>query len=298
MFKYWAYRIAAAVSQAVPEKLAYWIGLRVADQYYRHNHAGREAVFSNLRQIFKGLAVEPAEAVLEGFARKTFQHFGKYLVDFFRYAMLTPQQLNRLVSRQHVDYLAQSLAPGRGVLMVTAHLGNWELGGAVVRAMGHKFNVVALPQQMEKLNRFFQEFRERRGFNVLLLGNSAFGIVRCLKRGEIVALLADRDFTARDDRTVFFGKETRMPRGPAYLSKMTGAPVLPGFLIRQVDDTYLLRFHPPIFPDQEASEEAIHQKMVRILEQEIGDQPFQWFLFDDFWKNDEHTSAHKGQEPG
>jgi len=84
MNEYWTYRIASWLSRILPMKFAYWAGLRIADQYYRRNVKGREAVMSNLRQVLAARGVTPADDTLDGLARKMFQYFGKYLVDFFR----------------------------------------------------------------------------------------------------------------------------------------------------------------------------------------------------------------------
>ncbi len=294
MNEYRTYWLAAHISRMLPEKLAYWIGLRVADRFYAKNHKGREAIVANLRQIYSGLGVVPAGETLQGLARKTFQYFGKYLVDFFRYARLTPEDVSRRVSVERKEYLDQALAYGKGVLVVTAHLGNWELGGAVISAMGYQLNALVLPARLEKLERLFKNQREKRGMRLIPVGHSVFSIIRCLRENQLVAVLGDRDFTGKDDRIPFFGQPARIPRGPAWLSAKTGAPVVPAFLLRQVDDTFLIRFYPPIWPEQEKDAEAIRAKIARVLEQEIGAHPYQWFIFDPFWAN--HDTVHDRKE--
>jgi lauroyl/myristoyl acyltransferase len=295
MNEYISYRLAAILCRLFPEKLAYWFGLRIADIFYVHNRVGREGIISNLKRIYAARGVVPAEATLTGLSRKTFQYFGKYLIDFFRYARLTPEDVRRRVCLEHLEHLEQCTALKRGVLVLTAHFGNWELGGAAVTALGYKVKALVLPARLEKLNRMFQKQREKRGMKLIPVDRSAvLSIIHCLKNGEIVAVLGDRDFTEKDDRVDFFGAPARVPRGPAWLSMKSGAPILPAFLTRQVDDTFLLRFHPPIFPEQEGSVEAIRSKICRVLEKEIGEQPYQWFIFDDFWAGSAHPAKWKG----
>ncbi|MBU1694139.1 MAG: lysophospholipid acyltransferase family protein [Verrucomicrobia bacterium] len=283
MTGYWPYRIAAFLSRALPERLAYWVGLRFADLFYRFDAHGRAAVKANLGRIFSARGVRPAEQALDGLARKTFQYFGKYLVDFFRFSRLTPEDIRERVSIEHWDYMEQALAMQRGVVLVSAHLGNWELGGAVIAGLGCTINAVVLPQRLEKLNQLFQGQRERRGLRVIPMGSSVFNLIRCLKKKECLALVADRDYTGTSDPVEFFGRPARMPVGPAWLSWRTGAPVLAGFLIREVDDTFLLRFYPPILPAQEESMEALRRRINVILEKEIAERPYQWFVFEPFW---------------
>ena len=115
-----------------------------------------------------------------------------------------------------------------------------------------------------------------------------------VKKGEVVGLLGDRDFTAQKDRIDFFGKPARLPRGPAWLSIKTGAPILVGFVLRQVDDSFVVRMYPPILPEKEGSEDAIRIKIRDLLETCVGEYPYQWFIFDDFWA-DAGTSAVGGK---
>lgn len=279
----WLYRLAAVCSRHLPRRFSYWLGLRIADLYFWRRATARQAVMSNLQRIFAARGITPATTALSGFARKTFQHFGKYLVDFFRFARLTESELRRFVNLENAEALREASARGKGVLVVTAHLGNWEVGGAVIAALGYPLNAVALPQPSKRLDRLFNEQRASRGIRVLPLGHAAFSIVRCLKRGEIVALLGDRNFNHQTERYEFFGAPALLPRGPAWLAAQTGAPLVPSFLLRQEDDTFLLRCHPPIYPEEAGSEAAIRAAWLAALEKEIAAAPWQWFIFDDFW---------------
>ncbi|HOW97787.1 MAG TPA: lysophospholipid acyltransferase family protein [Kiritimatiellia bacterium] len=297
MTGYWPYRIAAFLSRALPERLAYWVGLRFSDLFYRRDQKGRAAVMGNIATVLRARGVQPARDALDGFARKTFQYFGKYLVDFFRFSRLTQEDIERRVSIEHRERLDQSLALGRGLILVTAHFGNWELGGAVIAGLGYPVNAVVLPQRLEKLNRLFQGQRERRGLRVIPMGSSVFNLIRCLRRKELLALLADRDFTGKSDPVEFFGKPAHMPVGPAWLSFKTGAPVLVGFLIREVDDTFRLRLYPPILPGPDASIEGIRARINEILEKEIAERPYQWFMFDPFWDAQAPVQAAQAPAP-
>lgn len=286
MSPYWTYRTAAFLSRLVPLKFAYWFGLRVADRFYTTRDADRQAVIANLRQIYAGCGIVPAEATLDGMARKTFQAFGKYLVDFFRFSTLNAAQIMPLISFQGRENLEQAYRMGRGALMVTAHIGNWELGGAVLAMAGYPVNAVVLAERSEKLNRLFRMQRERRGMRVIYVGGDTAGeIGNCLKRGELVAILGDRDFSARRDFIPFFGRPARLPRGPATLAKRYHVPILPGFLFREIDDSFLLRIHPPILPEQAGSIDAMQAQWRDVLQGEIAQRPYQWFLFDEFWAN-------------
>lgn len=129
----------------------------------------------------------------------------------------------------------------------------------------------------------FQRFRERRGIRVIEYGNAAKGVIRALRSREIVALLADRDYSGHNDTLDFFGGPARLPTGPARLAASTGVDVIPAFITRQPGDRFLLRFMPSINPDRTRDVEEMRRRIRDVLEVAIGECPSQWFMFRKFW---------------
>lgn len=289
MNMYTCYRIAQVISLTLPCRFAYWLGLRIADYFYASDHAGRHAVMSNFRQILTRQGIAASDETLKQMARKNFQFFGKYLVDFFKFARLTPTVIQRLVSLEHIEYLEQAEALGRGIIFITAHLGNWELGGAILAALGRRIHAVFLPQRTSKVNELFQKHRSQRGLQCIPLGHAARGVMEALKHNECVAMLADRDFTAHHFPILFFGKPAHLSSGPARIAVKTQAPLVPTFILRQPDDTFLQRFYPPIVPNPQTTVAELQERIRNVLEQEIGRNPLQWFMFDDFWNPKEKS---------
>lgn len=284
---YAQFRIVDAFCRAVPRRFAYWIGLRVADAYWRRDRVGRRRVEANLRTIHTFRGLQPSTARLQRMARRTFQHFGKYLVDFFRTPSLSRRDVERLVDIEQAQFLEQACSHGSGVLCVTAHLGSWEIGEVVLSALGHRMHVVVRPERDRRVDRLFQRRREQRGVRVIPLGRAGLRVLRALRHGEMVALLGDRDYTQHMDYSLFFGRRVRLPRGPATLCLRGGVPLLPGFLLRQADDSYRLRFHAPIVPEPGDGVETVQAKLTRVLETEIQAHATQWFMFDDFWGDED-----------
>lgn len=294
--EYLQYVSAAFLSMALPRRLAYRIGCRVADGFYRRDVCGRTAVEANLRTIFgfRGQTLTGGE--LDRRVRETFRQFGKYVVDFFRYTRLSRNKMDRMIDIESREHLEEASARGKGVILVGAHLGSWEIGGAIVAGMGYPVNAVVLPQNNKRTNALFQRCRERRGMKVIPLGRAARSLLHALRVGETVALMADRDYSGHSDLAHFFGRQVRLPTGPARLSVKTGVPVVPTFLLRQADDRFLLRFHHAIKPDGPASTGMVRGRICDVIQQEIGANPNQWFMFDDFWsgKNNHAPSLSPG----
>lgn len=283
MSAYLGYKAAEWLSKTPPRHFAYWLGLRIADLYYWLDRKARRAVLENLSRVyaFKGQPVTASEMDLA--ARKVFQNFGKYLVDFFRFSRLSEEDIRRLVIIENIQHLDQALALGRGVLLVTAHLGNWELGGSVLASLGYRMNAVVLRQPSFKLNEFFQRYRRQRGMRIVPLGRAAGAMMEALRRNELVALLADRDYSRRNDPVLFCGASACLPRGPAWMAVKTGAPVVVGFMLRRPDDTFVLSLYPPIVPGEGMGREPIQTEICRVMEDGVCGNPSQWFMFEPVW---------------
>jgi len=280
---YWFYRGVAFFIRLLPLPVAYWLGLRICDLFYFLNRRGRRAVRENLRVVYEHQGLLPSRSLLAGCARKTFQYFGKYLADFIRYRKLTPEGVRERVSIQGLEQLDAIRASTRGSILLTAHVGNWELGGAFIASMGIPLHAVVRPVPSPALERIFNFFREQRGLRVIPLDKAGLGVVKALKRGETVALVGDRDFTGNGRPWKFFGRDVSLPRGAAWFAHRLGVPIYMGFVVRAPDDTFILRLHPPIDPAQVPTEEEIQARIVRIMEDTIARDPCQWFIFDPFW---------------
>lgn len=283
------YRATAWCSRFLPRRIGYAVGYRVADWCHAHDAAGRQGVMANLRRVFafQGRVLDEARLARE--ARSTFRYFSQYLFDFFAYSRpLTPAQMKHDICIANRTHLDRAMAAGKGVLLVTAHLGNWELGGALVTGLGYPLNVIALPEPNPEVDRFFSERRRRRGMKVIPTGRATRDVLRALAQREMVALLADRDYTPRRDREVFFGEPARLPRGPVWLAGNTGATLLPGFVVYDRQNRIELHLHEPLFPETFDGPEPIQRALVRILEEEIGKAPHQWYMFRDLWRDDSY----------
>ncbi|MDO9541040.1 MAG: lysophospholipid acyltransferase family protein [Kiritimatiellia bacterium] len=290
---YRSYRFAQVFSCWLPRRFSYWLALRIADHFFAKDTEGRRAVMANLAHILQAQNISASEETLAQMARKTFQLFGKYLVDFFKFSRMTPAEVKRLVSIEHLDCLEQAHRMGNGVIFITAHLGNWELGGAIMTALGYRLNVVFLPQRLDKINRLLDKQRKERGLQLIPLGHAARGVLQALKRKECVVMLADRDFTAHHHPIVFFGKPAHLSSGPSRIAIRTKVPVVPTFVLRQKDDTFLLRFYPPILVQDNTTVEEIETQISKVMEKEIAQNPSQWFIFENFWQDKNNHGSKK-----
>jgi len=279
--KYALYAWAARLSRRRSRAEAYRLAERLSFWFYLCDSRGRRGVGANLARIHAALGRPlPPSA-----ARRTFANFSRYLVDFFRFSADEFSALEPELGGDSFDVLDELRAAGKGVVLITAHLGNWELGGLALAAAGYPLNVVYLPSGNRRLDEFFAATRQRRGLRTIPLGRAARESLRALRRNECIALLADRDFTAHGATVSLFGAPARLPSGPALLAWQTGAPILPGCALRRADGLgYDMKFFDPIVPAADGAPECLQDPIARRLETMIAADPCQWFVFEDFWR--------------
>jgi len=283
--KYLLFRAAAAATRIVPRSVALAVASWLAGAYFALKRREATGVAANLLRIgaFRGEALDAAVALDR--ARKIYISFAKTVADYFYFGSADrADALAAMVEVQNIESLARARAAGKGTVVVTAHLGSVENGGATIVRHGYKFNVVALPMPDARLDELFQQQRTGRGMQVIEVGRATRECLRAIQRNEIVALLGDRDFTRNRDTTMFFGAPARLPTGPARLALGTGATIVLGFCVRLPDDRYKLFFHDPIFADKtKDTVETLNRRIAEQLERAIGDHAEQWHLFHSPW---------------
>jgi KDO2-lipid IV(A) lauroyltransferase len=216
-----------------------------------------------------------------------FRNFAKYLVDFFRFEKLDAEYIKNNIRIENIRYFEEALSKSKGAIVLTAHLGNWELGGVVIALCGYPFWVVALPHKDKRVDNFFNSQRESKGIKVIPLGKAVRKSLDVLKENKILALVGDRDFSEKGMILDFFGKPTFFPEGPAAFSLKTGATIVPGFMLRNGDDSFTLRIEKPLdFIPTGNKERDLRELITRykiIFEDYIRRFPDQWYMFRKFW---------------
>ncbi len=283
--KYHQLKLTELAARILPRKVGYGMARRFADLYFLFDRRGREAVIHNLRRIHQHNGTTLSPRALRALARENFLNFAKYVVDFFHFLHLSHERANRLVNLGLApQVLDQLLAEGKGVIILSAHIGNWELGASGLAQHGYPINAVVLWQPEPKLNRLYQTYRTNRGMKPIPFGRAARECIAALRRNEIVCLLGDRDYTGGRQTVSFFGQSARLPDGPAKLALVTGAPLLPVFVIRVPGDKFAFFLGEPIWAlSQRDTVPDVMSRAARAMEKGISAHSEQWFLFHDLW---------------
>jgi lauroyl/myristoyl acyltransferase len=286
MFSYILYRIGQYLVLFMPLKLAYALAVFVSDAHHIFADVDRRELTANLTAIFP----EKSRKEIVKIRWAVCRNFAKYLVDFFRYSVMDKEYIKKNVKIVNPQYVREALAKGKGVIVLSAHIGNWELGAVVIALLGHPFGVVALTHKHKQVNDFFNYQRQSKGVKVIPFEKAARQCFNMLKENQMVALVGDRDFTKEGGIIVdFFGLPTSLPKGPAAFALKTKAVILPVFMLRNPDDTFTLYMEKPIEPDAsgDAKNENDLKELVNrykiIIEDYVRKYPDQWYVFKKFW---------------
>lgn len=282
MFQYFLYKFALFIIHLVPRRWAYGLAEFLADQQFHYSHKDREAVMRNLRQI------TGRQDVARKDVRRVFLNFGRYLVDFFlMYKMVDASFVRDHVTVNGLEHLTVAHGQGRGVVILTAHIGNWEMGAAVLRQLGFPVTAIALPHKNPKVNILFNRQREAHGVTVVPTSVAVRRCLGALRKGGLVALLGDRDFGSFGKPLSFLGRTTLIPQGAAFFASRTGAPIVPCFLKPDGDGHYTMDICSPIClsagdTDKEAPFIAVMAQYAALIEDKIRKDPTQWLMFREF----------------
>ncbi len=284
MFKFFIYKFGQFCVNRLPLPVAYSIASFLSDLHYWFSFRDRRAVKNNLKVIMG------PEADVSFVAREVFRNFGKYLVEFFCMAKnLNGDYIQRNVEIKNLDRLENVLKKGKGGIILTAHIGNWEMGGMVLSKLGYCLMGIALPHKERPVNDLFNQQRQSQGITVVQTNIAVRRCLEMLKDNGLIALLADRDFSLNGEVMNFLNRKALIPKGAAVFSVKTLAPILPTFFIRQANDRFVLIFEEPIQPPEgtHADEEDRYLQLMRrytdVMEEKIKAYPSQWLMFREFW---------------
>ncbi|MCL2001222.1 MAG: hypothetical protein FWG74_07285, partial [Planctomycetes bacterium] len=194
--RYLLFRILIWFCYLLPQRFLYFIALRIADlNYYKLDAKGRRAVEDNLRHVLPGAV--PKRIAKE--ARWVFRNFAKYLTEFFRFRHFDLEFFQTNMAMFGLEHVERVLTIGKGCIVSSAHLSNWELGAAGLSIMGGKKMTVSVAMhRYGRINELFMRERERMGLKVADMEKDAARIMmRALRRNEVVGVMGDRDPTGQ-----------------------------------------------------------------------------------------------------
>jgi lauroyl/myristoyl acyltransferase len=285
---YFAYRIGSALALALPERLAQPAAAG-AGRFLGLVMSGRRQMLG--RHLRRACGPELSERELDRAVDAAFASYGRYWLEAFRLPRETKASLDARLQIDGLEHVDSVLAGGRGLILVTPHLGNWDVGGAWFAAHGYRPATVAEPLAPPALFDWFCALRRSLGVEVVALGPDAgSAMLRVLREGRTIGLVCDRDLYGSGVEVEFFGERTTLPGGPAILALRSGAPIMSGAVYFLPGGRHRCLLRPPVPTDRRGSVRAdvarITQSIAAELEYLIRRAPDQWHLLQPNWPSD------------
>jgi KDO2-lipid IV(A) lauroyltransferase len=242
-------------------------------------------------------------------AREVAKSMGKNIIEFLRLPSLSQKRMNHYIEWEGLEHLENAFTQNRGVFILTAHLGNWDLIASAVALKGYRVNLITKHLKIGILNKFWLSYRAKMGINQLYRQGSLREIISALKNNELIGFVLDQHTKSTDGIIVdFFNRPAWTTPSLAVLSQRYNVPVVPGFIIRQPNQKHKIIFEPPItflqprwdgvYPpmsirgtvaQQSTNEETIRyntQVYTNVIERYVRKYPEQWIWMHRRWKKE------------
>lgn len=291
---YIAFRVLAGAFSILPHRWMRWIGESGGAFAARRGLGNPALLASHMRRV---LGEDAPSAAVDDAVVGMYRSYGRYWAETFWFR---PRRRSAIVARaERVNFepVFTSIEAGNGRIFALPHVGNWEVAGVIAEEIGSPVVAVAEHLPNERITEWFLDVRRQFGIEVILTSdpNRTRKLIKILKSGGAVALVADRDVTGRGIEAPFFGEVTKMPAGPVALAVMTGADLLPvGAYF--ADGGHRIVVHDRVeIPHADSREGRIKLGVAlfaRVLEEIIREAPSQWHLFQANWPSDRPDRDH------
>ena len=285
-FEFAIARLFISILATLPRNTARALGAVIGLIAYQALKRLRETGQRNLRMAFPELNDVDRQIIL----KQVYRNLGYQLAEFCQMSSYTPEFLRNLIRYEGLEHYLTARDRGRGVLVLTGHLGAWELSSFHHSLMGYPMGMVIRRLDNPLVDELVNRIRCLHGNRVLHKDDFARGLIASMRAGETVGILMDTNMTPPQGVFVpFFGHLAATASGLARVAQKTGAAVVPGFLVwEQREQKYKLRFGPEVSlvntGDSEADAIANTANFTAIIESYIRQYPDQWLWMHRRWK--------------
>ncbi len=286
VLRYFIFWFGFRVLGRLPLPLLYGIAEIVGWAGYTLTPAARRNVWDNLRHVMP----DAPKSRLRQTAKAVFRSVGYYYADLAQLPRMDVNQFlrERLIYTGIEEHIRPNIEKGRGVVMLSAHIGSAEMAGQGLIPLNIPCFAVTEPVKPARLSRMLNSIRSTHGVEFMPVGvRSAKRIMRILRDGGTVALMGDRDISGPKMLLPFFGEETWMPTGPVEVALRTGAAIVPSFAARRGRYVIDADAEPPIeierTDDLQADVRTAMLEYISRLEARLRAEPEQWLVLERIW---------------
>lgn len=239
-----------------------------------------------LAQVRESLGVSPQEAAQ--IVRSLFLNLGQTFLEVMYMPTLSPDRMQRYVTMENRHYLDEAVAAGKGVAVLTAHIGNWEWLGAALALFGYPVASIVKSQPNDQHTQILNEYRQMVGIKVFTRGTSDLvAAAKALKQGRVLGFFSDQDAGVHGIFIKFLGKMASTPTGIAVFARKFDIPVIPVFMVRRPEGGHRILVSPPLSFEKTADQQADIQRFTaqatQVIEDLIRKYPQEWLWFQKRW---------------
>lgn len=282
-WQYYLLKITSRIICLLPYPWLLVLGRLLGRLYYRAAARQRERALS---QIMAGMGLSRPEA--EQIIRSLFVKLGQTFLEVMYLPTLDPVKTRQYIEIENRHYLDEALAQGKGVAVLSAHLGNWEWLGAGLSMYGFPVASIVKRQPNDQHTRIINEFRELAGIEIFSRGTTELvAAAKALKNGRVLGFFSDQDAGKSGVFIEFFGKMASTPVGLAVFARRLAVPVVPAFIVRRAEGGHRIIVKPPlsfsVSGDDAADDYNFTLQATRIIEETIRRYPDEWLWFQKRW---------------
>ena len=286
LFEYLLFLTASLVFSRLPTKMAHGLGRGLGKVAFVLDSRHRRIAMENLRIALRD---GRSENEIRDLARASFFHLTSALVEICRYREFRKGPVERFVDFEGVPRVIEAREGGRGIVLITGHLGAWELGALAAPMIGYPLEVVFRPLDNPYLDRWLVRARSSTGNRAIPKKNALRPILSSLQKGGMIVVLMDLNTMRSEGVFVdFFGRLASTTYAPALLALRTGAAVFPILTLRQEERRLkvIVGEEIPLLSSGSLQKDLVDNtaRFTKVLEGYIREHPEQWFWPHERWK--------------
>jgi KDO2-lipid IV(A) lauroyltransferase len=303
-------KILSQIVIVLPWKLNYWLANRLGELSYIFLRKRRRLTIDNLRQAFsscegseKGSSQELYnQKEIKRLAKNTFRNFAKNMIEFISSPKINKDNVDNFVTITGLENLEEAKNKGKGVIIITGHLGNWELMSRALTIKGYPLNIMIRRQRNVLVEALIERQRRDSGLKTFPHTTTPNEIFKMLKNNEIIGLIADQDGGEKGIFLDFFGKPASTIPSPVIFALRSQAALVPLFDIRLKNNHHLVTIEPPyqLSHTADIKRDVVDNTQIlsKKLELYIRQYPDQWFWLHNRWATKPSLSGRVNFEGG
>ncbi len=280
--------LCSSIIKIIPARYLYGFASNIAFLGYRFAKKQRKIALESLNIAF---AKEKSPQELEQIAKDCFTYMAKSGIELLS-LMDRPDLLKKRADLAGKENLDNALARGNGVILVSAHFGNFPLMIAALALSGYKIAGIMRPMRDNRAEKFFMQKRRKMNIKTIYSqprNTCVADTIKTLRNNELVFIPIDQNFGTGGVFVDFFGQKAATATGPVVLAQRTKAVLLPCFIVRQENDRYKIIFEPPLnLEESKDSQESVLiniQRLTNVIESYIRKYPAEWGWIHRRWKS-------------